>query len=152
MKTPPNSVRTIAPVGQASRHPAFSQCLQTSDEKDHEFISGALPPKPGSGVCSTNFTCRHVCAPTAPVLSYENPLQFRPSSPTAFHSLHATSQALQPIHNVESVRNAVIAIDLLRVPSCPSRSVVFIVIFIKKIGCPTLRGFHRVGYHFSLPR
>src|ERR1700688_3269390 len=101
----------MAPVGQASRHPAFSQCLQTSDENDHEFISGALPPNPGSGLCSTNFTCRQVCAPTEPVLSYEYPLQFRPSSPTPFHSLHATSHALQPMQSVESVRKAVIAIS-----------------------------------------
>src|SRR5215472_9518590 len=68
-KTPPNSVRTIAPVGQASRQPAFSQCLHTSEENDHEFSSGALPPNPGSGACSTNLTWRQVRAPTAPVLS-----------------------------------------------------------------------------------
>ena len=34
-KTLPNSVRTIEPVGHASRQPAFSQCLQTSDENSH---------------------------------------------------------------------------------------------------------------------
>src|SRR5436853_4276747 len=111
MKTPPNSVRTMAPVGHASRHPAFSQCLQTSEENDHEFSSAAFPPKPGSGAFSTNLTCLHVECPTAPVLSYENPLQSRPSSLTPFHSLQATSQALQPMHNVESVRNAVIGIQ-----------------------------------------
>src|SRR5579859_945146 len=107
MKTPPNSVRTIDPVGHASRQPASSQCLQTSEEKVHEVGSAALPPKPGTGGCSTNFTWRQVEAPTAPVLSYENPLQSKPSWSTPFHSLQATSQALQPMHNVESVRNAV---------------------------------------------
>ena len=68
-KTPPNSVRTIAPVGHASRHPATSQCLQTSEENAHELRSAALPPNPGLGSCSTNFTCRQVEWPTAPVLS-----------------------------------------------------------------------------------
>src|SRR5947208_6356324 len=110
--TLPNSVRTIAPVGQASRHPAFSQCLQTSEENDHEFSSAAFPPNPGSGAFSTNLTCLHVECPTAPVLSYENPLQSRPSSLTPFHSLQATSHALQPMHNVESVRNAVTAMSV----------------------------------------
>src|SRR3954449_6414375 len=38
--TPPNSVRTIAPVGHASRQPATSQCLHTSDENVHEGDSG----------------------------------------------------------------------------------------------------------------
>src|SRR5215469_2681025 len=107
MKTPPNSVRTIEPVGQASRQPAFSQCLHTSEENVQDVCSPRLPPIPGTGVCSTNFTCRHVEAPTAPVLSYEYPLHSRPSSLTPFHSLQATSQALQPMHKVESVRNAV---------------------------------------------
>src|SRR5512135_1122236 len=75
--TPPNSVRTIDPVGHASRHPATSQCLQTSDENSHDITSGAFPPNPAAAVFSTNFTCRHVECPTAPVLSYENPVQFR---------------------------------------------------------------------------
>src|SRR5579872_4239997 len=107
MKTPPNSVLTIEPVGQASRHPACSQCLQTSDENAHEACSPAFPPRPGTGDCSTNFTCRHVEAPSDLVLSSENPVQSSPSSPTPFHSLQATSQALQPMHKVESVKNAV---------------------------------------------
>src|SRR5947208_8077950 len=92
--TPPNSVRMIEPVGQASRHPAFSQCLQTSDENSHAIVSGALPPRPIRGVRSTNFTCRQVEWPRASVLSYEWPLQLKPSCGTPFHSLHATSQAL----------------------------------------------------------
>src|SRR3569832_1442761 len=62
--TAPKSMRTIAPVGHASRQPATSQCLQTSDEKLHVAPSGALPPNPGAGPdnppgplpSSTNFT------------------------------------------------------------------------------------------------
>src|SRR3954451_7075045 len=113
MYTLPNSVRTMDPVGQASRHPASSQCLQTSDEKVQDVTSPELPPYPGSGACSTNFTCRHVEAPTAPVLSYEYPLKSKPSLAIPFHSLQATSQALHPMHKVESVRNAV---TLMRSP------------------------------------
>src|SRR5215472_5120168 len=90
----------MAPVGHASRHPATSQCLQTSEENSHEMPSPAFPPNPGRGSPSTNFTCRHVECPTEPVLSYEKPDQSKPSSLIWFHSLHATSHALQPIHNV----------------------------------------------------
>src|SRR5579872_2706260 len=106
-KTLPNSVRMIAPVGQASRHPAFSQCLQTSEENSQDISPGAFPPRPASISPSTNFTCRHVECPSARVLSYDFPLQSNPSSLIPFHSLHATSQALQPMQRVESVRKAV---------------------------------------------
>src|SRR4051794_30636450 len=108
--TPPNSVRTMEPVGHASRQPATSQCLQTSDENSHDSTSGALPPMPATVVFSTNFTCRHVECPTAPVLSYEKPVQLSPSSATSFHSLHATSHALQPMHSVESVKKPVVVL------------------------------------------
>src|SRR5581483_2213953 len=67
--TPPNSVRTIEPVGQASRQPAFSQCLHTSDKNAHESRSGEFPPCAGCGSPSTNCTCRHVECPSAAVLS-----------------------------------------------------------------------------------
>src|ERR1051325_3834699 len=106
-KTLPNSVRTIDPVGHDSRQPAFSQCLQTSDENSHVTRSGALPPFPISGVRSTNFTCRHVDAPSEKVLSYDRPLKTKPPSGTPFPSLHATPHALQPMQRVESVRNPV---------------------------------------------
>src|SRR6266849_4145836 len=105
--TLPNSVRTIEPVGHASRHPAFSQCLQTSDENSHERRSGALPPRPILVSRSTNFTCRHVEWPSASVLSYESPLNEKPSSGISFHSLHATSHALHPMQSVESVKKPV---------------------------------------------
>src|SRR5581483_3400155 len=108
--TPPNSVRTMEPVGQASRHPAFSQCLQTSDENSHVTCDGELPPCPACGSPSTNFTWRHVEWPRAAVLSYESAVKTKPSDGTSFHSLHATSHALQPMQSVESVRKPVIAI------------------------------------------
>src|ERR1043166_1228042 len=108
--TPPNSVRTIDPVGHASRQPARSQCLQTSDAKAHEICDGSLPPAPTHGCRSTNFTCRQDEWPSACVLSYDSPLHTKPSSGTWFHSLHATSHALHPMQSVASVRNAVIAI------------------------------------------
>src|SRR5579864_6384104 len=50
MKTAPNSIRTIAPVGHASRQPATSQCLHTSDENPH------------AGSCSLNFRPRRSVA------------------------------------------------------------------------------------------
>src|SRR5439155_18048498 len=122
-KTEPTSVRTIEPVGQASRQPASSQCLQTSERKIQRNGSSAfaeasadrspspLPNEceptiwfPFCRSCSTNITCRHVDAPRWPVLSYELPDQTKPSSGTWFHSLHATSHALQPMHTVGSVK------------------------------------------------
>src|SRR6266850_5101797 len=42
MFTVPYSVRWIAPVGHASRQPAWAQCLQTSDIRSH---------------CSSPFAC-----------------------------------------------------------------------------------------------
>jgi hypothetical protein len=46
----------IEPVGHDSRQPAFSQCLQTSDENAHVIRLGALPPAPIDVSPSTNFT------------------------------------------------------------------------------------------------
>src|SRR4028119_482430 len=107
MKTPPNSVRMIEPVGHDSRQPAFSQCLQTSDENAHDISSGIIPPAPIDVSPSTNFTCRQVECPSAFVLSYEFPENSNPSAGTSFHSLHATSHALQPMQSVESVKKPV---------------------------------------------
>src|SRR5437868_3998698 len=100
--TVPNSVRKSAPVGQTSRQAACVQCLQTS-----ELISQRTPSSSAtrSGLsCSMNATWRQVSAPSAPVLSYESPVQTKPSSGTRFHSLQATSQALQPMQTVVSVK------------------------------------------------
>ena len=56
--------------------------------------------------CSMNATCRHVLAPSATVLSYDMPVSSRsPSRGFWFHSLHATSHALQPIQIDVSVKN-----------------------------------------------
>jgi len=54
-----------------------------------------------------NATCRQVEAPRLAVLSYDMPVSSIPSSGTAFHSLHATSQALQPMHTDVSVKNPI---------------------------------------------
>ena len=54
-----------------------------------------------------NATCRQVSAPSPTVLSYDIPVSARPSSGTRFHSLHATSQALQPMHTDVSVKNPI---------------------------------------------
>ena len=94
--TVPNSVRKSAPVGHTSRHAAWVQCLQTSDS-----INQRTSPLCG---CSTNATWRHVFAPSADVLSYDSPVHSVPSTGTAFHSLHATSHALQPMQIDVSVK------------------------------------------------
>jgi hypothetical protein len=52
-----------------------------------------------------NATCRHEFAPSEPVLSNDIPSRSSPSSGTAFHVLHATSQALQPMQTEVSVKN-----------------------------------------------
>ena len=53
-----------------------------------------------------NATWRQVLAPSATVLSYDMPVSSRsPSRGLAFHSLHATSQALQPMQMEVSVKN-----------------------------------------------
>src|SRR5437879_468657 len=94
--TVPNSVRKSAPVGHTSRQAACVQCLHTSDS-----ISQRTWPSCG---CSTNATWRQVFAPRAEVLSYDSPVQPGSSTGTAFHSLHATSHALQPMHTDVSVK------------------------------------------------
>jgi hypothetical protein len=117
--TVPNSVRKSAPVGQTSRQPAWVQCLQTSEiisQRKSVRIS-APDPEPGSSIdgiprstgaglgCSMNATCRQAFAPSAPVLSNDIPSRSSGSSEgTPFHCLHATSQALQPMHTEVSVK------------------------------------------------
>src|SRR5947199_3345239 len=123
--TVPNSVRKSEPVGHTSRQAAWVQCLQTS-----ELISQRRDPprKPPSALCareasspavsigssfgsirlaprcSTNATWRHEFAPSSDVLSYDSPVHTIPSSGTRFHSLQATSQALQPMQTEVSVK------------------------------------------------
>src|SRR4051812_24104584 len=120
--TVPNSVRNSEPVGQTSRQPACVQCLHTSDDisQRNSVADSGLIAAPGltvlgmprltvfaAGVraCSMNATCRQVEADSEPVLSYDEPSRLKPSSGTPFHSLQATSQALQPMHTEVSVKN-----------------------------------------------
>ena len=98
----PNSVRKSAPVGHTSRHAAWVQCLQTSED-----ISQRLAPlrrRPRGSRCSTNATWRQVDALSPPCCRSEMPVQCSPSSGTSFHSLHATSHALQPMQIEVSVK------------------------------------------------
>src|SRR4051812_18420369 len=112
--TVPNSVRNSAPVGQTSRHAAWVQCLHTSEDISH-WKSGVDCPtdgmprstEPTLAGFSMNATCRQVSALRPPVLSKELPVKFRPSSGTAFHSLHATSHALQPMQTLVSVKKPI---------------------------------------------
>src|SRR5450432_186250 len=92
----------MAPVGQLSRQPARAQCLHTSDENSHENPS-AIWFESATGR-SMKATCLHVDAPSATVLSYDMPVRAMPSSGNWFHCLHATSQALQPMQMVVSVK------------------------------------------------
>src|SRR3954467_10910507 len=94
--TVPYSVRKSAPVGQTSRHAACVQCLHTSDSMSQRTWPSCF--------CSTNATWRHVFALSSDVLSYDSPVNSRPSSGTRFHSLHATSHALQPMQIEVSVK------------------------------------------------
>ena len=108
--TLPNSVRKSEPVGHTSRHAAWVQCLQTSDAMSQRTPSA--PSCAGSPIgrdCSTNATCRHVFADSIPVLSNDMPSRFSPSSGTPFHSLQATSHALQPMQTLVSVKNPMVS-------------------------------------------
>src|ERR671936_1451733 len=102
--TVPYSVRNSEPVGQTSRQAACVQCLQTSELISQRRASTSpSPPRTGS-FCSMKATCRQVFAPSSEVLSYDSPVQTIPSSGTRFHSLQATSQALQPMQTEVSVK------------------------------------------------
>src|SRR5437764_10460746 len=102
--TVPYSVRKSDPVGHTSRQAACVQCLHTSDDMSQR---SPVPPSPStrSGFsCSMNATCRHEFAPSAEVLSYDSPVHTCPSCGMRFHSLHATSHALQPMPTDGSVK------------------------------------------------
>jgi hypothetical protein len=57
--------------------------------------------------CSTKATWRQVSAPRARVLSYDSPVKPWLEAGTRFHSLQATSQALQPMHTEVSVKKPI---------------------------------------------
>src|SRR5919106_454158 len=113
--TVPNSVRNSAPVGQTSRQAAWVQCLHTSELISQRTPSSPAPPAPAGGRgwaaagagCSMKATCRQESALRPPVLSNDMPSRFRPSSGTPFHSLQATSQALQPMQTLVSVKKPI---------------------------------------------
>src|SRR3954470_14699219 len=108
--TVPNSVRKSEPVGQTSRHAAWVQCLQTSELISQRSASTCSSPSGSTckgSFCSTNATWRHEFAPSSEVLSYDSPVQTIPSSGTRFHSLHATSHALQPMQIDVSVKKPI---------------------------------------------
>ena len=108
----PNSVRKIAPVGQTSRQAAWVQCLQTSEDISQRKSSVvALEVRLVAADRHPLLDERHVAprvgARARRVLSCELPVQFRPSSGTWFHSLQATSHALQPMQTDVSVKNPI---------------------------------------------
>src|SRR6266436_4520122 len=103
--TVPNSVRNSAPVGQTSRQAASVQCLHTSLDISQRLSPGGVVASPGRPICSMKATCRHVEALRPTVLSNDIPVSSSPSSGTEFHSLQATSQALQPMQTEVSVKN-----------------------------------------------
>src|SRR5919202_4852717 len=109
--TVPYSVRQSKPVGQTSRQAAWVQCLQTSELISQRSGSSPAASSPASSPstrngfrCSTKATWRQELAPSSEVLSYESPLQSKPSSGSRFHSLQATSHALQPMQIDVSVK------------------------------------------------
>jgi hypothetical protein len=116
-------VRTIAPVGQFSRQPALLQCLQTSDISSQEKFPSAVCWSERAAGRSMKATWRQVEAPTSPVLSYDMPVNDIPSSGSWFHSLHATSHALQPMQTVVSVKNPV---PIRHAPRAGSRLLAFL--------------------------
>src|SRR5215510_5925922 len=96
MYTVSNSVRMMALVGHTSMQLASAQCLQTS-------LIMLQATAPLGVVRSWNWTWRQFCSSSWPVLSYPSPN--RAACPGSwFHSLHATSQALQPMQSVVSVK------------------------------------------------
>src|SRR4051794_12032561 len=98
---------------------AFARLTSSPDSAGEGPLSWRVSPgSPNVGIgrstarlCSMNATCRHEFAPSWPVLSYDIPdkprvsrLPCESSIGSVFHSLHATSQALQPIQTEVSVK------------------------------------------------
>ena len=84
------------------------QCLQTSELISHRIGLPSSSPSPAVSIsgtsCSMNATWRQVSEPSAPVLSYDSAVNTKPSSGSRFHSLQATSHALQPMQTLVSVK------------------------------------------------
>src|SRR5436305_288491 len=106
--TDPNSVRTSEPVGQLSRQPARAQCLHTSLIISQEKLPAPVVCMPRDMGRSTKLTWRQVAEPRCSELSYDIPVKRNPSSGSWFHCLQATSQALQPMQSVVSVKKPLV--------------------------------------------
>src|SRR3954447_3051778 len=105
--TVPNSVRNSAPVGHTSRQGAVVQCLHTSEDMSQRMPSSSAGFAGTARSCSMKATCRHVSELSRPVLSYDWALKPKSSVGSWFHSLHATSHALQPMHSEVSVKKPI---------------------------------------------
>src|SRR5215467_16041541 len=105
MKTVSNSVRMMALVGHTSAHDACWQCLQTSDIISHAWPLPAVVAAVRCASFSMNFTCRQFSASSLPVLSKLSARKAGGSPVSWFHSLQATSHALQPMQTLVSVKN-----------------------------------------------
>src|SRR4051794_28686285 len=105
--TLPESLRNSAPVGHTSRHGAVVQCLHTSEDMSQRMPSSSAGFAGTARSCSMKATCRHVSELSRPVLSYDCALKPKSSVGSWFHSLHATSHALQPMHSDVSVKKPI---------------------------------------------
>src|SRR5215471_15097392 len=105
MKTVSNSVRMMALVGQTSAHDACWQCLQTSDIISQAWPSPVVVAAVRRVSLSMNLTCRQFSASSLPVLSKLSARNAGWLPVSWFHSLQATSQALQPMQTLVSVKN-----------------------------------------------
>src|SRR6266567_8108026 len=123
MYTVSYSVRMSAFVGHTSMQLAFLQCLQTS-----LIISHACPPAMEvglkttplfSGTFSMNCTWRQFCASSCPVLSKLSARNFGGLPSSWFHSLHATSQALQPMQMLVSVKKPTGRASIVAISAAP---------------------------------
>src|SRR5258708_13674650 len=105
MKTVSNSVLMMALVGQTSAHEACWQCLQTSDIISHAWPPPVVVAAVRCASFSMNFTWRQFSASSWPVLSKLSARNAGLLPDRPFHSLHATSHALQPMQMLVSVKN-----------------------------------------------
>ena len=74
------------------------------DEVPSRNVAGSLLTVEALPIAFLSCARRQLFAESRSVLSKLAPLNRRPSSGKPFHCLHATSQALQPMHRVVSVK------------------------------------------------
>src|SRR3954465_5838079 len=107
----------MAPVGQASWQGALAQCLHTSLCMSQRSVlkKGRAVPGGVSGISgrprcpifSINCTCRQGMALSCPVFSWVGRVRGGSLAGNWFHCLRATSQALQPIQRLVSVKKPI---------------------------------------------